>query len=270
MLRIGDFSKLCRVTIKALRYYDEIGLLKPDYIGEENGYRYYRPDKLKKISEIISYRDMGFSLDEIASLINSNSDSLSVHNMVIEKQTQVISGIHSEKQKLAKLNAFIKSLEEERIMSNVSLKELPEVIVASTRTIIPNYAALFEVAPAMGQKMQIHGAICRDPAYCFNIYHDGEYKETDIDVEICEAVVDFCKNADGVTYKKIPYVKTAACIFHKGLYETLGKSYAEIFTWIEKNGYKVSAHPRESYIDGCWNKEDPNNWLTEIQVPITK
>ncbi len=65
MLRIGDFSKLSKVTIKALRYYDKIELLKPDYIDKDSGYRYYKPEQLKKIVKIMTMKDMGFSLDEI-------------------------------------------------------------------------------------------------------------------------------------------------------------------------------------------------------------
>lgn len=270
MLRIGDFSKLCRVTIKALRYYDEVGLLKPDYICEDNGYRYYHPEQLNRITQILIFKDMGFSIEEITYIINHDLPHAEVQYMLAEKQEKIKSNIRTEKQKLTRIDAFLKSIKEDQLMNRVYFKELPEVIVASIRTVIPNYDALNEVVPAMGQKMQTHGAVCREPAYCFNIYHDGEYKEKDVDVEICEAVVNTCEDADGVTYKVIPGVKAAVCIDHNGPYSTLGKSYAEIFKWIEKNGYKVSDNPRESYIDGCWNKDDPSEWLTEIQVPVTK
>ena len=270
MLRIGDFSKLCKVTIKALRYYDELGILKPDYISEENGYRFYKPEQLRKISEIVSYKEMGLSLDEISFIILDNPTPGDVLKMLIKKQSEVKIIINSEKEKLTKINSFIKDLKEEKFMNEVNLKSLPEVIVASIRTTIPNYEYLNTLAPQMGEKMKAHGAVCREPAYCFNIYHDGEYKETDIDVELCESVVKACPNDDGVIYKKVDEVKDAACYYHKGPYSALGKSYAEVFKWIESNGYKVTDNPRESYIDGCWNKDDPSEWLTEIQVPISK
>ncbi len=270
MLKIGDFSKLSRVTIKTLHYYDEIGLIKPSYVSQENGYRYYQPAQLQQIAEVVSLKEMGFSLDEIAILFKQNSNSTAIYQALLAKQTELEQKLHLEKQRLAKVNALIKSIEEETLMNQVNLKELPEVIVASMRMTIPNYENLNEVVPAMGEKMRAHGAICREPAYCFNIYHDGEYKESEIDVEICEAVVASCPNTDGVVYKKIPAIQTAACIYHQGPYSTLGKSYAEVFKWIEANGYQACAPPRESYIDGCWNKEDPSEWLTEIQVPISK
>ncbi len=270
MLRIGEFSKLCRVTIKALRYYDEIGLLKPKYISDDNGYRYYDSQQLKTASEIVIFKEMGFSLDEITVILRENVSQEKIYSMLLDKQTNISSNIRIEQQRLTKICAYIKGVEEVCNMTEVLIKEIPEVIVASMRQVIPNYQALMKVVPAMGEKMGKHGAICAEPAYCFNIYHDGEYKETDIDVEICEAIIDFCKDADGVVYKKIPGFKTVACLYHKGPYETLGNSYAKVFEWIEKNDYKITNNPRESYIDGIWNKEDESEWLTEIQVPVEK
>lgn len=270
MLKIGDFSKLCKVTIKTLRYYDDRGILKPDYINEENGYRFYKPEQLRKISEIVSYKEMGFSLKEISYIVFNNLNPGDILKILAKKKTEIKGIINSEKEKLARINSFIKDLKEEKIMNKVNLKTLPEVIVASLRSKIPNYKYLHTLVPQMGRTMESHGAICREPFYCFNIYHDGEYKETDIDVEICEAVVKACKNSGGVIYKKISEVKNAACYYHKGPYSTLGKSYAEVFKWIEENGYKVIDNPRESFIDGCWNRNDQSEWLTEIQIPVSK
>lgn len=155
-------------------------------------------------------------------------------------------------------------------MEKIYLRELPEVIVASKRVIIPDYSALFTVVPEMGRSMGKQGAICRQPPYCFNMYHDKEYKEKDIDVEICEAVVDYCKDGEGVVYKKIEKVPAAACIEHKGSYDNLNKSYGKIYEWIEQNGYKQIGEARESFIDGCWNKDNEEEWLTIIEIPVEK
>jgi DNA-binding transcriptional MerR regulator len=268
MLKIGDFSRLCRVTVKALRYYDEIGLLKPAYISPESGYRYYKPEQLNTISEILLFKEMGFSLEEIEALIHYPPSPEAMRRKILKRKSQIETDIQAERKKLIKLDDFLNQMEEKNM--KVELKKLPEVIVASLRTVISDYDALFEVAPAMGEKMKAHGAVCREPAYCFNIYHDGEYREKDVDVEICEAVTDFLPDADGIRYKKIPAVQTAACLLHRGSYSTLGKSYARILQWIEENGYTILDHPRESYIDGCWNQENPELWLTEIQIPVEK
>ena len=83
-------------------------------------------------------------------------------------------------------------------------------------------------------------AVCLEPAYCFTIYHDGEYKEANIDVEICEAVVSPCKDSEAVKFKTIKGYKNAATILHKGDYQSLGESYNKIFMWIEENSLEIA------------------------------
>ena len=62
----------------------------------------------------------------------------------------------------------------------------------------------------------------------------------------------------------------AACIFHKGSYDKLSVSYKILLSYIEENGYEIAEPIRERYIDGMWNKESEDEWLTEIQIPIRK
>lgn len=157
----------------------------------------------------------------------------------------------------------------EKVMSGeVRIEALPEVVVASMRTTVPGYDTYFDIVPKMGDYMRSVGAVCREPFYCFTIYHDGEYRESDIDVEICEAIVEPCQESEKVKFKTIPGVERAAIILHKGDYKSIGESYTNLFKWIEDNGYTVGGNPRESYIDGIWNKDDPADWTTEIQVPL--
>jgi effector-binding domain-containing protein len=120
----------------------------------------------------------------------------------------------------------------------------------------------------MAIEMERVGCVCAIPEYCFNIYHDGEYKETDIDVEICEAITEMKQDTDILKFKIVNKVESAVCILHKGPYETLRDAYIFIFEWIKDNNYEVIENPRESYIDGIWNKESPEDWLTEVQVPV--
>ncbi|MBL8028349.1 MAG: GyrI-like domain-containing protein [Fibrobacteres bacterium] len=270
MLKIGEFSKLCRATIKTLRHYDEIGLLQPDFINEENGYRFYKPEKLQKMAEISEFKEMGLTLEEIMNFFENEYESEELIKLLVKKKSESVKNIELEENKLKSISNYLQNLKELNMKQSIEIKTLPEVYVASMRLTIDKYDDLHTVAPAMGKKMKKHGAECREPFYCFNIYHDGEYRERDIDVEICEAVKKPCKDGDGVIYKKLPEVKKAACLYHVGEYSKLGKSYAKLFKWLEENGYRSSDHPRESYIDGCWNKTDPSEWLTEIQVPIAK
>src|SRR5688500_5365445 len=72
MLRIGEFSRLSQVTIKALRYYDDMGLLKPLSVDQFTGYRYYGVEQLPRIHRIIAFKELGLSLEQIANLLKDN------------------------------------------------------------------------------------------------------------------------------------------------------------------------------------------------------
>ncbi|NTV89333.1 MAG: MerR family transcriptional regulator [Clostridiales bacterium] len=269
MYRIGMFSKINKVTIKTLRYYDEAGLLKPAFVDEENGYRYYTSEQLPGLQKILALRQMGFSIDEITA-ITSGRD---VAGIFEQRRHELEAEIEENRQQLTRIEHYLVTVKEDFNMEyQVIIKELPEVIVYSKRMVIPNYDAYFGLIPAIGEEMKRTNPDikCLVPEYCFIMYHDGEYRDKDIDVEFCEAVTSFGKDTGEIKFKTINKVPEAACVYHKGPYSTLGSAYACIYKWISDNGYIPGDIPRESYIDGIWNKEDENDWLTELQVPVIR
>jgi len=80
MYQIGEFSKINRITVKTLRYYDRVGLLKPAFVNDSNGYRYYTSEQLPVIHKIIALRQMGFSINEILDIINGKNNNLIFEN----------------------------------------------------------------------------------------------------------------------------------------------------------------------------------------------
>ncbi|MDD7724847.1 MAG: GyrI-like domain-containing protein, partial [Bacteroidales bacterium] len=156
-------------------------------------------------------------------------------------------------------------------MDNFIIQSLPEIIVASHREIIPNYAALGPLCcQKIGPAMMEAGCRCTQPGYCFTIEHNKEYSPTDIDIEYCEQVEQLGTDSAIIKFKVIPAVPTAIVMKHYGPYDRFYESYTELFKYIEENGYKVVGSPRASYIDGIWNQEDPEKWLSLIQVPVEK
>ncbi len=265
MYKIGMFSKMNKITIKALRHYDDIGLLKPAYIEQFTGYRFYNSEQLPILHKILALRDMGFTLEEIKQIQDGSSE----RDLLQRKKAELLRKIAEDTMKLSQVECYLtgKQLDSDY---HIIVKELPEVIVASMRLTIPNYDALFQVVPPMGEEMERLGCVCAVPEYCFNIYHDGEYKDQDIDVEVCEAVTEMKPGSNMITFKKIERVEKAACVLHKGPYRDFPKAYNAVLRWVEENGYDIIDNPRESYIDGVWNKDSENDWLTEIQFPIIK
>lgn len=255
------------VTIKTLHHYDDIGLLKPDKIDSVTGYRYYSLGQSYTLHRINALKQMGFNLEDIKSIIEGKSKG----DYLLKKKSELLREIAETTRKLAEVEYYL--AEKDRQLyedSEVLLKEIPEVIVVSKRMILSSHKDLMYLMPEMGVTMAELGCVCAMPEYCFNLYHDGEYKEKDIDVEVCESITKLLPDAKGLTFKKMPKIDKAACLFHKGRYESLPKTYFALTSWMGNNGYEPDGLPRESYIDGIWNKENENDWLTEIQFPITE
>lgn len=265
LYKIGLFSQMNKVTIKTLRHYDDIGLLKPQYIDQSNGYRYYTSAQLPRLHQILSLKEIGFSLDEIKLVL----EGVSEEKLLLKKKSDLMLEMADLSKKIACIESYL-SRDMNRKEYHIITKSLPSVIVASMRVHMENYADLFDKMPSMGLEMEKAGCECAEPEYCFTIYYNGEYRESDIDAELCEAVTELKENQGKVKFKVLPEVELAACILHKGPYETLPESYSAIVHFIEESGYEIIGYQRESYIDGIWNKESPSEWLTEIQFPIRK
>lgn len=265
LYRIGMFANMNRVTIKTLRYYDEQNLLKPVYVDEENGYRYYEASQIADIHKILALKNMGFSIEDIRRMMNGEEEN----TLLLRKKQEILKELAELTAKLAVVESYLTG-KNMNLSAPVLVKKLPEVIVASSRSRIESYDALFELMPAMGAQMEQLGCICAQPDYCFTQYLEPGYQEEDILVEVCEAVTEQKENSGNVVFQVLPQVEEAACIFHKGSYDTLHQSYTVVLDYIEENGYEICGNIRESYIDGVWNKETPEEWLTEIQVPVRK
>lgn len=267
MYQIGLFSKMNHVTIKTLHHYDALGLLKPDKIDNETGYRYYTLGQSYTLHRISALKQIGFGLEDIKSIMEGKSKEY----YLLKKKAELLEEIAELTRKLSEVEYYLSGKDDFDYQEyEVLLKEIPEVIVVSKRLLLSSHKDLFQVMPSMGEMMRELGCVCLLPEYCFNLYHDGEYKERNIDVEVCEAVTKMQPDARGLSFKKMAGVKKAACLFHKGSYANLPKAYLALTSWMENNGYKPSDLPRESYIDGVWNKENEKEWLTEIQFPITE
>ncbi len=263
LYKIGMFANMNRVTIKTLRYYDEQKLLVPVYVDEENGYRYYAAGQMAQLHRIIALKNLGFSIDDIRKIIDGAEDK----SYLYEKRQEILKEIAVLTDKLSQVESYL-SKESINLSNPVLIKEIPQVIVCTMKRRIKSYDELFDLMPQMGAQMELSDCKCAQPAYCFTHYLESEYKEEDISVEICEAVTEKKQDSGDIAFKVFPKVPMAACIFHEGSYNTLPKSYAMLLQYIEENGYEICGNIRESYIDGVWNKETENEWLTEIQIPV--
>ena len=267
-LKIGEFSQLMQVTIKTLRHYEQKGLLIPDEVDEWTGYRYYSIEQMQKLQTIRDLQRLGFSLDEIKDLCDSYSCTPTIDQLtekIEETETQL-------RQLIARRDRLIdwrNARKQMTTMEKFSIQSLPEIIVASHREVLPNYAAIGPMCVnKIGPEMQRLGCKCPPPGYCFTVEHDREYKPTDVDIEYCEQVEEMGEDSAIIQFKRLPTVPKALCMKHIGPYERFYESFIEAFRYIDEQGYKPIGQHRTCYIDGVWNQEDPEKWLSVIQIPI--
>lgn len=268
--KIGEFSQMMQVTVKTLRHYELKGLLLPNAVDEWTGYRFYTVEQMQKLRNIRDFQRLGFSLDEIKDLYDDES-----HTPSVEQITRKIEQTESQLKELIirrrSLLDWRNSRNEIKTMEKFSIQSLPEIIVASHREVIPNYQAIGPMCVNLiGPEMQRLGCKCTQPGYCFTIEHNKEYSPTDIDIEYCEQVETLGADSAIIKFKKLPAVPTAIFMKHYGPYDRFYESFTELFNYTEANGYKVVGNPRTSYVDGIWNQEDPEKWLSIIQVPVEK
>ncbi len=264
MYRIGEFSVLSKTTIKTLRYYEKEKLLIPSYVDNNNGYRFYETAQLLELSKIISLRQIGMTIDNIKEFLNGGN----INKILTLKKEELESEISIFEDQLSRINYL---LEGKEMKYEIVIKDLPDYVIYYKEGIIKKYEDItnFILSSANECRILNPDIKCISPDYCYVNYLDGEYKESDIHIIYAEAVTSPGKDGNGIKFKKLEPVK-AVCIYHKGDYSKLGAAYAFGVKWVQENNYEIVDNIRERYIDGMWNKDNIEDWLTEIQIPVRK
>ncbi len=270
MFKIGDFSRLTQVSVRMLRYYDELGLLKPEEVDKFTGYRFYSARQIKRLNKIIALRDMGFIVSEIATMLDDDVDISNLLSKLEEKKFEISNTIACETSKLERIDKMLKSIKTGSVIMKyeISLKSVPAYKVISLREVIPAYNMEGMLWEKLGKLVEKNRIQCVPP--CFAIYHDGEYKELDVDVEVAMSVGELKESRDGFNYRETEAVSSMASILITGKYENITEGYMTLAKWIEDNNYEVAGLARQLTHRGPWNESNPDNYLTELQMPVVK
>jgi effector-binding domain-containing protein len=270
MFKIGDFSRLSFVTVKTLRYYDEIGLLKPVKVDRFTGYRYYSADQLPRLNYIAALKSLGLSLEEIATLIHNDLSPSQIRDIFILKKVELQQRANEEQRRLEQVEKLLKQIEKEGKMPDyqVVIKKVEPQLIASIRAILPTYGHLGQLYEELIPYVYSRGGKPAGPT--MYMCHDMEYKEKDVDVEAGFPIAEAIAASDRVKVYELPGMAEAACTIHKGPYEGIGEAYSAIMAWTESNGYQITGPDRELYLTSPADTTDPNQYVTEIQFPVKK
>lgn len=270
MFTIGKFSKISRVSVKTLRYYDQIGLLKAGRVDPYTGYRLYDLDQLERLHRILALKDLGFSLKQTAVMLDRGLSADQLRSLLKRKRAEMTDNLRLAEDRLARIDARLRQLEMEGKMPEyeITLKELPPMKVASVRGIIPTYPQQGHLWAALEKEMRLQGVKYAGP--CFTRYLDSQYRDRDIDAEVCAPIEADCAASGQMKVQELPG-GTLAVTVHHGPFTTLGNAYGALLKWIEDNGYRITGPEREIYIKtGTPLRQDDPSYVTEIQFPVAR
>lgn len=273
MFTIGKFSQLVRVSPRMLRHYEKCGLFYPAEIDKVNGYRLYSATQIPLLLRIISLRDMGFSIEEISDILDNFEEKDYLEKMLNSKSTKIQESIIEENKKMERLNATRDRIEKGNYTTtchDVVLKEIPKIKVLSLRETVPDYSYQVQLWD------RLYAFIGENSLYpllgenVFAIYHEMEYKETDVDIEVAIAVKELRESKAGFVYKELDAILAATVICDGSYEKVLPEGETLLAKWVEVNHYEIIGSERGFGIRHPGNEEDPNNYKTEIQFPVRR
>ena len=276
MLKIGEFSRLAQVTVKALRHYDRLGLLRPVWIDRYTGYRYYALEQLARLHRILALKDLGLSLEEVKRLLDADVPVAELRGMLHLRQADLQQRLRTERARLARVEARLAQLERSQggAPYEVVLKALPALHTASIRS--PQLTPLRSASlAALIGELQAHlshrGVAPVGPPMV--IYHDAEYRARDADIEVALPLTpqDAARRqlaSERVQLHSLPACREAACTLHTGPLAALPEAYAALSAWVPANAYGVAGPPRDVYLSAAAERPTPDEAVVEVQIPV--
>jgi DNA-binding transcriptional MerR regulator/effector-binding domain-containing protein len=294
MLKIGEFSKIVRVSARMLRYYEENGLLKPVEIDRFTGYRLYSMEQISELRRVTELRDAGFNVDEIAEALPRLDDVEYMREALEKKREQICENIAEEQEKLERINELnnriINNIKENKNMfiGEVELKKLESVKVLAILINTPEGKFHINEEQALWKRMfdyikenKIEHGIGGYSEYGSNAEYGSQVMiaapVNNADKEEFKSINYLsCYAHDKFSYAEIVGLPLAATIKYSGnIREGYQAAMGKIVEWMQANGYQffsgnVADGLRCYRIETPLNEENPDDYLTEMQIAVEK
>ena len=252
-----------------LRYYDEAGLLTPAEVNKWTGHRLYSAEQIPRLNKILYLRDSGLNVSEIALALTMDEQSLLAQ--LDKKRAEIERAIQAEKEKLRKIELAKHEMQNGKgeLHYNICVRSIPAYPVLSLRKVVPDYYSEGELlrelsAFADARKAELVGNT-------FSIYHDTEYRETDVDIELCAPVKKMGTAEAPFCFRMTEAVPYMACMMVYGDFANIKGAYLAFAAWLQENSkYKMSDPMRQIVHRGPWNESDSEKYLIELQIPLSR
>ncbi|TMR96974.1 MerR family transcriptional regulator [Nonomuraea basaltis] len=270
MFGIGDFARLGLVSVRMLRHYDAIGLLRPAHVDPVTGYRSYQAAQLSRLNRIVAIKDLGFTLEQVRAILDEKVSTEELHGMVRMRRAQLEAQISADLARLRSVEARLRTIETEGHMrtAEVVLKRVAPVRVAELSATAASYEGEDigpVIKPLFGeicQRVEEAGVAFAGPGVAYYVpEEDGS-----VMVHACMPVAVPPNDSYDFDVVDLPAIETAATIIHQGSMEAVGPTFQALAHWIEENGFRSQGLAREISLHCPDNLEE---WVTELQIEVT-
>jgi len=271
LLKIGEFARVGRVSIATLRHYDQCGLLKPNALDPDTGYRYYLLDQLARLNRILALKELGFPLEQIARLLEEDLSLEQLQGMFKLKQAQTQHSIDTERARLTRIAARLRQIEQEGKMPayEVLVKRVDPLLVASIRDSIPIISERGHLYETLSAYLDRQGVPYSQPdLLLLHSRHELHDEGMSIDVEVAIPVPTVLPGNEQIRIRTLPGA-LMACTVHTGDDLFLGRAYMVLHNWMKDNGYRFVGPPRLIHLQRAEHM-DPSHYVTEVQFPVEK
>ena len=273
MFRIGVFSKIAHVATSQLRYYDEIGLLKPAHIDPFNGHRFYNIEQLPRLNRILALKDLGLTLDQIRRLIDDPISAEEMRGMLTMKKAQIEQALHEELMRFYRVDARLQQIEsaESEHHFDVAIKTVPEQKMLSVREVFTTFVASQQLLRQIYPVAQQHPALS---AYIL-IVHSETDENGAVDLELGFLVegetttqLAIPDSTRSLELQTLPSVEAMAILVYQGDSRGILAGYGALGQWVQANHYQISGSPREVYWSLETSDDEQMSVMVEIQFPV--
>lgn len=262
MLSIGDFARSAGVSIRMLRHYDGLGLLRPSYVDPATGYRYYRPELLERANTLVALRELGFSLQQVGELLDSDLGTERLRKLLDERRSELREQIERDRQRLAGVERRLRLLEGVSTMELEFIeKELPELRLLQLSTTASEQSEIgAQVGPMFAQLdrlMQCCGQTLEGPI----AWYAGEGDGVRVNVGCCNS----CEPAGDATVETLVRAPRAVTTVYRGSMDHIGEAWQALAAHVQQAGLDFAGPCREVYLHTTGPQSE---WVTELQQPV--
>jgi DNA-binding transcriptional MerR regulator len=269
MYGIGTVARLSQVSVRTLRHYDDLGLLKPAHVDPRTGYRYYAPDQVVRLHRILVLRDLGVPLSEIAQLIDENVTVEQLRGILRLRQAEARARLTEQTEQLRRVEIRLAQLEEEPMTAyEVIVKRLDPLRVIA---LSEDLTGVDEIGDACGRMYpQLHAALARH-GVAFDGLSLALYEDTGVEARPLRLTTalpvptEVTIQGDELSTVQLPAVERAATTVVHGAPEQFHDAFQALHEWVVRTGERATSFDRELYID-CDGPRD--TWVTELQTVL--